>query len=189
MQQKYKLILGSGSPRRRQLLGALDVEFEVIKVDSDEGYPRDMPVEEIPEFLAKKKAKAALPQIDSESLLITADTLVIIDGKALGKPQSRAEAIEMLQTLSGRVHRVITGVALTTQTRQSSFSDTALVRFEQLELDEIEYYIDRYQPFDKAGGYGIQEWIGFVAIGHIEGDFNNVMGLPTQRLYKAMKEF
>lgn len=189
MQQKYKLILGSGSPRRRQLLGALDVEFEVIKVDSDEGYPTDMPVEEIPEFLAKKKAKAALPQIDSESLLITADTLVIIDGKALGKPQSRAEAIEMLQTLSGRVNRVITGVALTTREKQSSFSDTALVRFEQLELDEIEYYIDRYQPFDKAGGYGIQEWIGFVAIGHIEGDFNNVMGLPTQRLYKAMKEF
>jgi septum formation protein len=186
----YRVVLGSHSPRRKELLSGLGVPFEVRPMpDIDESYPVSLQAEEIPLYIARKKAKAYLPALKEDELLITADTIVWIHHTVLGKPADKADAIRMLQTLSGQTHQVMTGVCLTTQTKTISFSVTSGVRFATLAEEDIEYYVDNYRPYDKAGAYGIQEWIGYVAVEGIEGSFYNVMGLPIQRVYKELTKF
>lgn len=188
--RKYKVLLASKSPRRRELLSQLRIPFNVISVGGiDETYPEDMPSEEIPLFLANLKADAYVKSFKGNELVITADTLVIIDGKVLGKPHDRDEAIEMLTTLSGNTHKVVTGVCISTLARRATFSTTTKVTFAKLCRDDIEYYIENFLPFDKAGAYGIQEWIGCIAVESINGSFYNVMGLPVHQLYKELKNF
>lgn len=184
---KMKITLASNSPRRRELLKGLNLDFEVELIKGiKEDYPNDLPVEEIPKYIAKEKA-AAYKTSESE-VLLTADTIVVLDGKVMGKPKDASEARQMLQLLSGRVHQVITGVCLTTTYSQQSFSETTAVTFRELSLDEINYYITHYKPFDKAGAYGIQEWIGYVGVTKIDGSFYNVMGLPVEKVYEALKD-
>ena len=184
----YKIILASNSPRRKELLKGLDIDFEVrIIPDIDESYPPEMPPEEIPCHLAQKKADAYRAAMQADELIITADTVVVLDGGILEKPADLNEAIRMLQRLSGRKHQVITAVTLTSIDWQKTFSVNSSVDFAPLTNEEIEYYVDKYKPFDKAGGYGIQEWIGYVGVCSIEGSFYNVMGLPIQRLYQELK--
>ena len=187
---KYKIILASNSPRRKELLKGLDIDFEVrIIPDIDETCPPEMPPEEIPCFLAQKKASAYSASMQTDELIITADTVVVLDGDLLEKPADKNDAVNMLQRLSGRRHQVITAVTLTTIDRQQTFSVASAVDFATLANEEIEYYVDKYKPYDKAGGYGIQEWIGYVGVLSIEGSFHNVMGLPIQRLYRELKIF
>ena len=186
----YHIILASNSPRRRELLAGLDVEFEVRVIPGlEEHYPSSLPAEEIPVFLAKQKAEAYTKLMHERTLLITADTIVWNQGEVIGKPKDREEAIRMLQSLRGHAHEVVTGVCLTTRERQKSFAVTSTVHFAPLSDEEIVYYVDHYKPFDKAGAYGIQEWIGYVGVERIEGSFYNVMGLPVQRLYQELKTF
>ena len=186
----YKVLLASNSPRREELLRGIDIEFEIkVLPDIDESYPDDMPVEEVAEFVAKKKANSYIENLKEKDLLITADTMVILDGVIFGKPASREEAIEMLCALSGNTHKVISGVCLASTEKQVSFSVTSEVEFSELTIEEIVYYIDRYSPYDKAGSYGIQEWIGFIGVKHLKGSYFNIMGLPIQRLYNEMKNF
>ncbi len=186
----YHIILGSNSPRRKELLAGLDIPYEVkIVPDVEETYPEYLHKEEIPLFLAKKKADAYLPILKPNDLLITADTIVWLDGKVYGKPENEAEAINMLSALSGNIHEVITGVCLTTQKKQQSFFAVSKVKFATLDEDEILYYIDKYRPYDKAGSYGVQEWIGYIGVEALEGSFYNVMGLPVRMLYKHLKEW
>lgn len=164
--------------------------FEVMVRETDESYPDTLPKEEVPEFIAIKKSQAFdLATMSENTLLITADTVVLQGGRIFGKPSSREEAIRMLYALSGQTHRVITGVCLRSRLKQKNFSVQSDVTFRVLTLDEIEYYVDKLEPYDKAGAYGVQEWIGYVALEHIEGSFFNVMGLPTQRLYRALMDF
>lgn len=185
---KYNIILGSQSARRQHLLKGLDIDFEVKTIEGlDETYPDTMPVYEVASYLAEQKANAFKPFITADTLLITADTIVAVDGTVYGKPSDAAEAKAMLRTLAGREHEVITGVCISTLEYREAFSVSTKVTFSNLTEDEIEYYIDRYKPFDKAGSYGIQEWIGFVGVESIEGSFYNVMGLPVQRIYKVLK--
>lgn len=185
---KYNIILGSQSARRQQLLKGLDIDFEVKNIEGlDETYPDTMPVDEVASYLAEQKADAFKPFITDDTLLITADTIVAVDGTVYGKPSDAAEAKTMLLTLAGREHEVITGVCISTLEHRQAFSVSTKVTFSNLTEDEIEYYIDRYKPFDKAGSYGIQEWIGFVGVESIEGSFYNVMGLPVQRIYNVLK--
>lgn len=188
MNLPYRLILGSKSPRRQELLKSLDVDFEVQVRPVDESFPDELPVEELAEFIAQKKAEA-FDELDKNELVITSDTVVVCDGKALAKASDYNEAVEMLQLLSGKTHQVITGVCLKTQKQTISFSEITLVHFDDLSREEVDYYINQYSPFDKAGAYGIQEWIGMIGIKGIEGDYYNVMGLPLHRLYKALKSF
>ena len=186
--KKYDVVLGSNSPRRRELLNDMGVTFRVEAIKGiDESYPANLPVEEIPVFLARFKA-AGHPLRENE-LLITADTVVVLDEEVLGKPVGEADAHHMLRALSGRAHRVISGVCVTTASRIESFADTSIVHFAELTDDEIDYYIKHYRPLDKAGAYGIQEWIGNIGISGISGDFYNVMGLPTRKLYQLLKTF
>ncbi len=186
----YRLVLASNSPRRKELLTGIDVEYEVRTLpDIDESYPETLPHEEVAAFLARKKAAAYLPALKEDELLITADTIVLLDGTILGKPSDRDDAALMLRTLAGKQHRVITGVCLTTSRKQESFSDTATVTFGPLSEEEIDYYVTRYDPLDKAGAYGVQEWIGYVAVEKIEGSYFNVMGLPIHKVYHALKQF
>lgn len=186
----YNIILGSNSPRRRELLGGLDISFEVKVIpDIDESYPENMDPREIPVFLARKKAEAYLNDIDNHSLIITADTIVHSCDEILGKPLDRDDAIKMLEKLSGKIHEVISGVCITTKHRTVSFGVTSKVSFANLSREEIEYYVDKYKPFDKAGSYGIQEWIGYIGVEAINGSFYNVMGLPVQRVYEELKSF
>ena len=186
----YKLVLGSASPRRKDLLSALGFEFETISKDVDESYPLSMPRESVPEYLSHIKSVAfSDDELPQNYLLITADTMVLLDNKPFGKPADRDQAVRFLYALSGQTHKVITGILLRTRDRQHSFSVESKVTFRVLSLEEIEYYVDKYKPYDKAGSYGIQEWIGYVGIEAIEGSFYNVMGLPTQRLYREMAEF
>ncbi|MDL2244223.1 Maf-like protein [Parabacteroides sp. OttesenSCG-928-J18] len=188
--RKYKIILASNSPRRKELLGGLNLDFEVrIIPDIDESYPEEMPVEAITGYVAQKKAEAYLPTLAGDELLITADTIVSLGGTILGKPADREDAIRMLGELSGRQHEVITGVCVYTRKKQLTFSVTSTVRFGTLTEEEITYYVDNYRPYDKAGAYGIQEWIGYIAVEAIQGSFYNVMGLPIQRLYQELKGF
>ena len=188
--KKYKVVLGSNSPRRRELLAGLDINFEVQTIAGiDESYPETLEAKEIPVYLAKKKAEAYLSTMPEDELLITADTIVWTFDQILGKPKDREEAIEMLRKLSGQVHEVITGVCLTTKEKMVSFAATSSVHFAELEEEEIIYYVDNYRPFDKAGSYGIQEWIGYVAVESINGSFYNVMGLPVRLLYQQLKNF
>lgn len=187
---KYRIILGSGSPRRKELLSGLDIKFEVMKIpDMDESYPEEIEPEMIPEYIAKQKASAYAHRIDGDTLLITADTVVWTFCEILGKPRSREEAIEMLYKLSDKVHEVITGVCITTRAKQVSFSVSAAVAFDKLTEEEIVYYIDKYKPYDKAGAYGIQEWIGYVGVEAINGSYFTVMGLPVHKLYKMLQQF
>jgi len=186
--EKYDVVLGSNSPRRRELLNDMGVTFRVEAIKGiDESYPSDLPVEEIPVYLSR--VKAAGHPLQPQELLITADTVVVLDEEVLGKPVGDADAHRMLRALSGRAHRVISGVCVTTVDRSESFADTSVVHFADLTDEEIDYYIKHYRPLDKAGAYGIQEWIGNIGIMGIEGDFYNVMGLPTRRLYQLLKSF
>lgn len=182
-----KITLASNSPRRRELLKGLNLDFEVKIIKGiKEDYPNDLPVEEIPKYIAKEKAAAYKPS--ASEVLLTADTIIVLDGKVMGKPQDSSEARQMLQLLSGRVHQVITGVCLTTNYNQITFSETTAVTFRELSQDEIDYYITQYKPFDKAGAYGIQEWIGYAGVTKIDGSFYNVMGLPVEKVYEALKD-
>ena len=186
--KKYDVVLGSNSPRRRELLNDMGVTFRVEAIKGiDETYPANLPVEEIPVYLSRIKAQGH-PLKDHE-LLITADTVVVLDETVLGKPEGEADAHRMLRALSGRAHRVISGVCVTTKDRSESFADTSIVHFAELTDEEIDYYIQHYHPLDKAGAYGIQEWIGNIGISGINGDFYNVMGLPTRKLYQLLKTF
>lgn len=188
--QNYHIILGSNSPRRKELLAGLDLDFEVKVIPGlEEHYPTNLQPEEIPVFLAKQKAAAYIPTLPEKTLLITADTIVWNRNEVIGKPKNREDAIQMLQSLSGHEHHVVTGVCLTTTEKQKAFSVISAVKFATLTDEEIGYYVDKYQPFDKAGAYGIQEWIGYVGVESINGSFYNVMGLPVQRLYQELKKF
>lgn len=190
MLEKYHIVLGSNSPRRRELLAGLDLDFEVMVIPGlEENYPKTLQPEEIPSFLAKQKAEAYIPYLRDDTLLITADTIVWNGNDIIGKPKDRREAIKMLESLSGHEHHVVTGVCITTENDQKTFSVTSEVRFAPLTEEEIAYYVDKYKPFDKAGAYGIQEWIGYVGVESINGSFYNVMGLPVQRLYRELKQF
>ena len=188
--KKYNIILASGSPRRRELLGMLDIPFRVMTgIDVDESYPSTLDSRQVPLFLANLKADAYLAEIKDNDLIITADTVVIVDNEVIGKPQNREDAINMLRKLSGKTHSVISGVTVVTSSRRESFDAETLVHFGQLSDSEIEYYVDRYKPYDKAGAYGIQEWIGAVGVTGINGSYYNVMGLPINRLYRLLTSF
>ncbi len=186
--ERYDVVLASNSPRRRELLAGMGVDFRVEVISGiDETYPDTLPVEQVAEYLSGRKAQAY--ELRPNELLITADTVVICGGRVLGKPADEAEARVMLRELSGKSHRVITGVTLRSMNREVRLSDVSEVDFAELTEDEIEHYVKRYRPLDKAGAYGIQEWIGYVGITGIRGSFYNVMGLPTRRLYEELKRF
>lgn len=183
---KTKIILGSGSPRRKELLANLGFTFEVRTKDTDESYPSTMNCKEVPTFLAKQKANALLPELTIDELLICADTVVVLNNDILGKPANKAEALDMLNRLSGNKHEVITGVFIGNNEKQIIFSETTEVSFNNISQTDINYYIDNFQPYDKAGSYGIQEWIGAIGITTIIGSYSNVMGLPTHRIYELL---
>ncbi len=186
--KKYKVILASASPRRKELLQGLDVDFEVRALpDVDESFPADLQGGDIPLYISKKKADAYRPFMADDELVITADTIVWLDNAALGKPADEDDARRMLRNMSGKKHSVFTGVAITTKNVQYSFVAQSDVTFASLSDDEIEYYIARYKPMDKAGAYGAQEWIGYIGMSNIVGSYFNVMGLPVQRLYSELK--
>lgn len=188
--KNYRLILASQSPRRRQLLEDADIEFTLApRFECEESFPSELPAAEVAEYLSRLKSESYPEPLGESDILLTADTVVIAEGQILGKPADRAEAIAMITLLSGRDHEVVTGTTLRSKDRVQSFSVSSKVRFRVLDAEEIEYYVDRYRPFDKAGAYGIQEWIGYVGIERLEGSFYNVMGLPVQRLYCELKEF
>lgn len=187
--KKYKVILASNSPRRKELLSGLGLEYEVkVMPGIDETYPDTLPTEEVPVYIAREKAEAYRKSIAEDELIITADTVVCIDGEVLGKPADEAEAHAMLRKLAGRTHLVITGVCLTTAQFQKSFASVTEVTFDKLTDEEISFYVEKYRPFDKAGAYGVQEWIGYVGVTGMNGSFYNVMGLPVQRLYQELKK-
>ena len=184
----FNIILGSQSPRRKELLAGLDIEFTTKVIPGlEETYPNTLQGEEIPIYLAEQKADAYT--LEDNDLLITADTIVWLNGRVYGKPADEAEAREMLRSLSGKTHDVITGVCVRTNQKNVSFASTTKVRFAELTDAEIEHYVNKYRPMDKAGAYGIQEWIGYIGVEHIEGSYFNVMGLPIQRLYTILKQF
>nr|WP_246164370.1 Maf family nucleotide pyrophosphatase [Xanthovirga aplysinae] len=182
------MILASASPRRGQILLDAGYDFIVKTSPIDESYPTDTPLRAVAQYLAKKKAKAFTQPLNDE-IIITADTVVLIEDQILGKPLNREEAIRMLNMLSGRTHQVITGVCLRAFEKEISFDDTTVVKFKELKEEEIEYYVDHYHPFDKAGAYGIQDWIGMIGIEKIEGSFFTVMGFPIHNFYEHLKEF
>lgn len=187
--KKYKIILASASPRRRELLAGLDVDFVVRTLpDVDESFPADLQGGEIPLYISKKKADVYRPFMADDELVITADTIVWLDGKALGKPVDENDAFAMIRNMSGKTHSVFTGVTITTKNVQHSFVAQSDVTFAELSDDEIEYYITKYRPMDKAGAYGAQEWIGYIGMSNIVGSYFNVMGLPVQRLYSELKQ-
>ena len=186
--KKYHIILASNSPRRRELLSGLEIDYEVkILPGIDESYPENLTGEEIPMYIAREKADAYRPSIKPDELIITADTIVCLEGQVLGKPKDEADACRMLRLLSGRTHQVITGVCITTAEMQRTFAATTDVTFDTLSEEEITHYVNNYRPMDKAGAYGVQEWIGFIGVTRLEGSYFNVMGLPIQRLYKELK--
>lgn len=186
---KYQIILASNSPRRKELMSGLGVDYVVRTLpDVDESYPADLAGAAIPEYISRKKADAYRSIMQPGELLITADTIVWLDGKVLGKPEGREGAVEMLRSLSGKSHQVFTGVCLTTTEWQKSFTAASDVEFDVLSEEEIRYYVDKYQPMDKAGAYGVQEWIGYIGVKSISGSFYNIMGLPIQKLYKELKD-
>lgn len=183
-----KIILSSNSPRRKELLAGLGVDFEVrVLKGVDERYPDDIPLNEVPLYIAIEKASAYT--VAKDELVVTADTVVIVDNAILEKPKNRAEAYGMLRKISGKTHQVVTGVCLTTIDDQRSFTVTTDVEFKELSDNEIYYYIDKYRPFDKAGAYGIQEWIGYVGVLSLKGSYYNVMGLPVQRIYEEFTSY
>ena len=189
MLENYKVILASKSPRRKQLLSGLGIQFKVDSKEVEEIFPDDMAILEVPEYLARLKAEPFINEVGDETLVITSDTIVTIDNEILGKPHDHNDAVNMLETLSGRTHTVATGVFLYNKKRQVSFTATTDVTFKNLTTDEIDYYIANFNPYDKAGGYGIQEWFGYVAVEKINGSYFNVMGLPVHKLYEELRKF
>ncbi len=185
-----KIVLASNSPRRKELLAGLDIPFEVRVLDNiDESYPETLPTKEIAGYISKKKADAYRQTMVDDELIITADTIVVLGQEVMGKPKDDEEARRMLRELSGKTHQVITGVCLTTKDKQSNFSVETDVTFKTLSEEEIDYYVAHYRPLDKAGAYGIQEWIGHIGVTGLNGSYFNVMGLPVQRIYEALKAF
>jgi len=188
--KNYHVILASNSPRRRELLAGLGIDYEVRVLSGvDESYPETLPVADIAEYIAAKKAEAYRQTMGDGELIITADTVVVCGDEVMGKPTDEADASRMLRQLSGRVHHVTTGVCLTTCRQQRRFSVTTEVTFKQLSDEEINYYVKKYRPFDKAGSYGIQEWIGYIGCTGLNGSYYNVMGLPVQRIYQELLLF
>ena len=188
--ERYKVILASNSPRRRELLAGLGLQFEVrVLADIDEHYPPTLPATQIAKYIAHKKAEANRAIMAKNEMIITADTIVVVDDMVMGKPADDADAIRMLSTLSGKTHKVITGVCITTLNKQTVFDVTTGVTFKALTDEEINYYITHFHPTDKAGAYGIQEWIGYIGVTGLEGSYYNVMGLPVQRIYDELCEF
>ena len=186
----YQIILASNSPRRKELLAGIDVDFKVRVIpDIDESYPDSLPTRQIAEYISRKKAVVYQRQMAADELIITADTIVVLGSEVMGKPKDEEDACRMLRELSGQTHQVITGVTLTTTQRQESFSVETDVTFKQLTDEEIHYYVTHYKPFDKAGAYGIQEWIGHIGVTALRGSYFNVMGLPVQRIYEALRRF
>ena len=187
---QYRILLASHSPRRRELLGGLGLSYEVVSLpEIDESYPASLQGAEIPAYIATQKAKAYQDWMTADTLLITADTIVWLDGKVYGKPADAQEARQMLKELSGKTHTVITGMAITAHNKQKTFAVESYVTFAPLDDAEIDYYVDHYRPYDKAGAYGIQEWIGYIGVTALEGSYFNVMGLPVQRLYQELKQW
>ena len=185
-----KIILASNSPRRRELLAGLDLDFEVKVIKGiDESYPETLAPDKVAQYIAAKKADAYVPAIHEDDLVITADTVVIVDNDILGKPHDESEAKAMLRRISGRSHQVVTGVCLVTKDKRREFSVSTDVTFRSLSESEIDYYVSHYRPFDKAGAYGIQEWIGYVGVTSLNGSYFNVMGLPVQRIYSELQLF
>lgn len=188
--RKYNIILASGSPRRKELLSGLEISFKVRIIEGiNEDYPQSLKDEEIPLYISRKKAEAYIPTMNENDLIITADTVVLHNGKIIGKPTNIKNAFQIIKELSGSVHSVITGVTLLSRNKAKSFYTVTDVVFDNLEDDEISYYVNKYKPLDKAGAYGIQELIGYIGVKSINGSYYNVMGLPVQRLYKELKEF
>ncbi len=185
----HKLVLGSKSPRRKYILERAGFDFRIETADVDEVYPPDMPVREVPEYLAQLKAKAILEKVAADEVVITSDTIVLLNGRIYGKPVDRADAISILSDLSGNMHEVITGVCICTVSKQLTFSDTTRVYFDPLTPAEIKWYVDRYEVMDKAGAYAVQEGIGLIGIGRLDGCYFNVMGLPVSKLYRALQSF
>lgn len=184
----YKLVLASKSPRRNELLKGLGVDFTVRTKDTDESFPSDMDPFEVAGFLSKKKADAFFPELAADEILLTADTVVILDGTILNKPSDKKEAFEMIASLSGKAHHVVTGITMGSGSNHITLQDSVKVHFKALTTDEINYYVEKFQPFDKAGAYGIQEWIGYIAVSSIEGSFYTVMGLPVHLVYEELKK-
>lgn len=188
--RKYNVLLASKSPRRRELLNQLRIPYRVVsQCNIDEDYPADIPAIDVAQYLSEKKADAYNNIIGEDELLITADTVVVLDDKVFGKPANPEEAMEMLRQLSGKVHKVASGITITTQNKRTSLTAVTEVKFAELSDEDIRYYVDNYAPLDKAGAYGIQEWIGCVAVEWIKGSYYNVMGLPVHRLYQELKLF
>lgn len=189
--KKYNIILASNSPRRKELLAGLGIDYKVrVADDVDESFPKDeLSPDEVPLYLASKKAQANCAIMEDNDLIITADTVVISDKEVLGKPSDKEEATKMLLKLSGRTHHVVTGVCLTSKDQQRRFKVSTDVTFKKLTTEEIDYYINTYHPYDKAGAYGIQEWIGYIGVTELSGSYFNVMGLPIQRIYMELQNF
>lgn len=186
----YHVVLASQSPRRRELLASLQIPFTVFTHPNiDESFPEDLDKLAVAEYLSNKKADAYLDFVTEEKLLITADTIVCNHDTVFGKPENRSEAIQILEKLSGKTHQVVTGVTLLTSQKRRSFSSITDVTFAQLTPEEMAFYVDHFQPYDKAGAYGIQEWIGHIGVESIHGSYFNVMGLPVQQLYSTLKKF
>lgn len=186
----FKYLLASKSPRRQELLKMLDIDFEIVSIgEVEEIYPADLPVEKVPEFLSRLKSNAYKKNLKEGEILITADTVVILDGKIYGKPKDNTDACDMLRALSGRTHQVITGVTLADKNKSVTFATVTDVEFAPLSDSQIEYYVSNFKPLDKAGAYGIQEWIGAVGVKGIRGSFYNVMGLPVHSLYNELNSF
>ncbi len=188
--KSYQVVLASKSPRRQELLRGMGLDFTVLTKETPETFPSDMSPEKVPTFLSRQKSLAfAAEELPASFLLITADTIVLAGNEILGKPVDRDDALRMLGMLSGKRHHVVTGVTVRNALRSKTFSAKSAVRFAELDADEMCYYVDRYRPYDKAGSYGIQEWIGYVGISGLNGSFYNVTGLPTRRLYQVLKQF
>ena len=187
MNMNKKIILASGSPRRKTLLEWAEVSFEVIVKPTDETYPEGLAIEEVPVHIARQKALAVSSVITGNELVIAADTVVVLENEIIGKPTSREDAILILSKLAGKTHRVITGVVLLEGANETAFADSTTVHFHPLTTEQITFYVDKYKPYDKAGAYAIQEWIGVVGIKSVEGDFYNVMGLPVSRVMQALQ--
>jgi septum formation protein len=188
--KKYHIILASKSPRRQELLRGMGVDFEILTKETDESFPLEMPLDEVPKYLSLQKSLAfADDELPADYLLITSDTVVICEGEILGKPKNKEDAERMLRLLSGKTHHVVTGVTVRSAEKTEPFAVRSNVTFAELDAEEINYYIEHCKPYDKAGAYGIQEWIGYVGISGLEGSFYNVMGLPTRKLYQCLKGF
>lgn len=186
---KFKFILASRSPRRQQLLSDMGLKFDVVIMDYEETFPADLTGEEIARYVAHEKALSFNNKISDNEIIITADTIVWCNNKILGKPQNHEDALRILREISGNTHEVITGVTLLSKHKENTFSVSTKVTFETLSDEELNYYIQKFEPFDKAGAYGIQEWIGIIACSHIDGSYFNVVGLPVQRLYAELRQF